>query len=201
MRCLLRTVRRKSKGVVSRQDEDFQGEQLTIGRGTNQNLKLRDDLRVALHHAKVLATGPGKFVIQSAVVPSGIRHNDELVPSAALAVGDRVGIGSYRITVLPREPGYDLVLEIERLRGHPGKEFQERASGARTRKAHRFGVRAWSWTLGLATPVLFLAVPLLGYNVETLQRFLRTAVPAVSDHAWSTGDLSTGHRNFSDKAL
>lgn len=199
MRCLLRAVVRRSRGVVSNQDRGFEGDHLTIGRSTDQDLYL-SDLRVALHHATVVAAGAGRFVIQSAV-PSGIRHNDEPVQSAFLAVGDQVGIGDHRITVRPPEGGHDLVLEIAQVRADPGQEVEKRvasASGSGPEKGLRLGVRGWSWILSMTILTLFFVVPLVAHQSGAMQGFLRGVIPGVSDHAWSTGGLTEGHRYFSD---
>ncbi|MGH8570313.1 MAG: FHA domain-containing protein, partial [Gammaproteobacteria bacterium] len=199
MRCLLRAVVRRSRGVISHQDRGFEGDHLTIGRSTDQDLEL-PDLRVALHHATVVAAGPGRFVIQSAV-PSGIRHNDEPVQSAFLEVGDQVSIGDHRITVRPLEGAHDLVLEIAQVRADPGQEVEKRvasASGSGPQKGLRLGVRGWSWILSMTILALFFVVPLVAHQSGAMQGFLRGVIPGVSDHAWSTGGLTEGHRYFGD---
>ncbi len=197
MRCLLRAAVRRSRGVVSYEDRTFEGEHLTIGRATDRDLYL-PDLRVALHHARIGPAGPGRFAIHSEV-PSGIHHNGDSVPSAFLAVGDEVGIGDHRITVRPPEGGYDLVLEVAQVRADPGSEVQKRvasASGSGPGQRRRLGVRGWSWILSFAILLLFFVVPLVGRQSEAVQKFLHGFLPGASDHAWSTGDLTGGHRYF-----
>jgi predicted CXXCH cytochrome family protein len=192
MRCLIRVLTYKSKGVLSQQDREFEGEQLTIGRGAGQDVYL-PDLRVALEHAKVTASGVAQFLIQSKV-PSGIRHNEDRVQSALLAVGDRVRIGDYQITVAPPEAGYELVLIVEQTRRAGGKE---QALISRPEKAPRFGVRAWSWTLFLLILIAFLVLPITGFIWPPMRAVLRTWLSAGSDSAWDSGTLSRGHQYFS----
>jgi FHA domain-containing protein len=196
MRCLIRVLTYKSKGVLSQQDREFEGEQLTIGRGTGQDVYL-PDLRVALEHAKITASGVAQFLIQSKV-PSGIRHNEDRVQSALLAVGDRVRIGDYQITVAPPEAGYELVLIVEQTRRAGGKEH---ALISRPEKAPRFGIRAWSWTLFLLILIAFLVLPITGFIWPPVRAVLREWLSAGSDSAWDSGTLSRGHQYFSSEKL
>jgi len=193
VRCLIRLLSYKSKGILAQQDREFQGEQLTIGRATGQDLYLAD-LRVALEHAKVTASGAGQFLIQSKV-PSGIRHNEELVQSVLLAVGDRVRIGDCQIIVAPPEAGYELVLIVEQTRRADGKAPSVDA-GSRNKKRFRFGVRAWSWTLFLLIVGFALVLPISGFTLQPVGRFLRTWIPAGSDSMWDSGTLTPGHQYF-----
>lgn len=196
MRCLIRVLAYKSKGVLSQQEREFEGEQLSIGRAANQDLHL-PDLRVALEHAKVTASGVAQFLIQSKV-PSGIRHNEEPVQSALLTPGDRVRIGDYEIIVAPPEAGYELVLVVEQKR-HTDRKGP--ASDPRLRnqseRRFRFGVRAWSWTLFLSILLFALVLPISGFTLQPVGEFLRTWIPAGSDSVWDSGTLAPGHQ-YSD---
>lgn len=196
MRCLLRAVNRRSRGVVSHRDQAFEGAGLNIGRSTDQDLEL-PDLRVALHHARVLPSEKGGFLIRAAV-PSGVRHNGEVVQTALLVPGDRIGIGDYQITVLTPTAPYDLVFEVEQVRAARGKALEEELLARSGRKATaRFGMRAWSWTGALLIFTLFLLLPLAGFTLPDLGGYLRTLLPSVSDSAWNSGELTAGHRFFS----
>ena len=195
MRCLLRTVNRRRKGVVVYQDRELSGDPLSIGRAAGQDLYL-PDLRVALHHANIVSSGADKFLIQS-TVPSGIRHNEKTVQSALLEVGDRIGIGNCQITVAPAGGGYDLVLEVKH--GTQDNDL-ERAplSPGGNRAPARLSLRTWAWLLFGSILVLFLVVPIAGFTIPALGNFLRSIAPPISDSAWDPGSLNRGHRFFGD---
>lgn len=198
MRFLLRVVNRRSHGVVSHRDREGEGAELSVGRATDQDLHL-PDLRVALHHATVVPQGAGRFLIQAAV-PSGVRHNGEVVQSAPLVTGDRIGIGDYQLTVLAPANPYDLVLEVEQVRAARGKALEQELltrSGRKAERSTRFGIRAWSWTLFLSIFTLFFLLPIGGFTLPKFGEYLRTLVPSVSDAAWNSGELTAGHRYFS----
>ena len=186
MRCLLRAVNRRRKGVVVYQDRELSGDALSIGRAAGQDLYLPDDLRVALHHAKIVSSGADKLLIQS-TVPSGIRHNEKTVQSALLEVGDRIGIGNYQIKVAPTGDGYDLVLEVERSAQDNVLEQALLSSGANKASA-RFGLRTWACLFG-SILLLFLVVPIAGFTIPALGNLLRSIAPAMSDSVWDPGNL------------
>ena len=70
---------------------------LTLGRSSDNDVVLRD-FSVSRHHARVDAKGD-EFEIVDLESTNGVRINDDLVPSGSFFVGDRVGVGSFELSV------------------------------------------------------------------------------------------------------
>ncbi|MGH8583846.1 MAG: cytochrome c3 family protein [Gammaproteobacteria bacterium] len=195
MRCLLRVVKRRSKGIASRQERTLSGDPLRVGRATGQDIFL-PNLRVALQHAAINRTREGVIMLRARTL-AGVRHNDALVTSAVLRVGDRVEIGPYRLTLLPPPEGFDLALEQEDI-GLAADYGQERSAGpGQPAPPRRYGLRAWSWTFALVILALFLVLPLIGAQSPALRGVLRSVFTPLSDAAWNPGALSRNHQHFS----
>lgn len=197
MRCLLRYVSRKSKGVIAYQDKYIEKDRIGIGQSAGEDMHLSDDIRVALHHAIIVQNGADQFLIKS-LVPSGVRLNDVQVESGKLEVKDRIRVGNYQITVNPPTSGYDLVLSVEQIRGAQEKALEQSysASAGHLFKRSSVSLRGLSWTLCLIVFALFFLLPLAGFGVPTLGGFLRAYFPPASDHAWDSGKLTRAHEYF-----
>jgi adenylate cyclase len=70
---------------------------LTLGRSSDNDVVLRD-FSVSRHHARVDEKGEG-FEIVDLESTNGVRINDELVPSGQFVIGDKVGVGSFELSV------------------------------------------------------------------------------------------------------
>jgi len=70
---------------------------LTIGRSSDNDVVLRD-FSVSRHHAKIVEED-GKFRIVDLESTNGVRVNESFVESAGLGGGDRLGIGSFELSV------------------------------------------------------------------------------------------------------
>ncbi len=194
MRCLLRVVKRRAKGIVSRQEHALSGDPLRVGRATGQDIYL-PNLRVALQHAAINLGHDGTIQLRARTL-AGVRHNDEVVTSAMLQVGDRVEIGPYRLTLLPPPEGFDLALEQEDIGQAADLGYERPAGQDPTARPRRFGLRAWSWTLALVILALFLVLPLIGAQSPVLRGVWRSVFTPLSDAAWNPGALSRNHQHF-----
>jgi len=70
---------------------------LTIGRSSDNDVVLRD-FSVSRHHAKV-EEGDKAFRIVDLGSTNGIRVNESFVESGGFGAGDRLGVGSFELTV------------------------------------------------------------------------------------------------------
>ncbi len=195
MRCLVRTITKRSKSGVTHEDASFEADEVTIGRATDQKVQLAD-LRVALQHARITPSAGNKGLI-TAQSQSGIWVNDRPVQSSRLGVGDQVTIGNNRLEVIEAPGGYDFALEVEAIQA--GRETENvLAKNARMGLSEtRLGKRGVSWALFLLIVSLFLVVPASGSFKEGLQDQLRQ-IPILSDKSWDTGPLASVHRFMGD---
>jgi len=193
VRALIRTITRKRKGGVAHRDQTFEGDELTIGRGTDQALLL-PDIRVSLAHARIIALAGKRFRVESLVV-AGIRVNDEREQNAVVKPGDNIEIAGTRIQVIKAPKGYDLALEITP--AAPGGEATEDLV-ARSRMSLAeggFGKRRASWALFLIVFVVVFMIPLAGVFIAPLGGLLR-GTPLPGDGAWEAGELQAAHKFF-----
>ncbi|MEE8302169.1 MAG: cytochrome c3 family protein [Candidatus Tectomicrobia bacterium] len=190
MRCLIRHITRRSKSGVTHEDKTFEGERLTIGRGTDQNVFLAD-LRVALQHAHITMTDDGRFLVQATSL-SGIWVNNQPTQKVSLSIGDFIAIGNHRITLIAPPKDYDLALEIETTRSGTQEESTLLARSRIGLVAAGMHKRRWSWTFFLVVLVLFLILPMSGSLNDAWRDSLRK-LPIISDAIWDTGKLAHPH--------
>ena len=195
MRCLIRQITRRSKSGVTHEDKHFEGETLSIGRSTDQDVFL-SDIRVALQHAIITSTKSKKFQIQGQAL-SGIIVNNHPVKSARLSTGDIIHIANYEIRLLDPPDGYDLALEIEAQKGRGEAENPIAKRSRMTLAAAGLKRRPWSWILFSVLLVAFLILPVSGAFNESWRETLRV-VPVVSDASWDTGGMSNPHKYIGD---
>ncbi|HKI87365.1 MAG TPA: adenylate/guanylate cyclase domain-containing protein, partial [Thermoanaerobaculia bacterium] len=73
------------------------GERLALGRGNDNDIVL-SDYSVSRHHAVFRLEGE-TWVVEDLGSTNGIEHNGKVIARAALAVGDELKIGSFRLSV------------------------------------------------------------------------------------------------------
>lgn len=196
MRVLLRQITRRGKGASVSEDRPLDGSRFTIGRGADQTICL-PNIRVALQHAVLSEGADGRVHLQSSV-PSGFRHNEEVLQSADISAGDTVQIGGYELRFLPGSGPYRLTLEVEELKATKGKELEEAllARSRMTLASLGIGKRPISWALCLGIFGLFFLIPLLGFVVPPVGKTLRAVPGLPSDHVWNSGPMSNAHQFF-----
>jgi hypothetical protein len=193
MRWLVRRIHRKGRDQVVHDDDIHFGESLTIGRGASQALFLTD-MRAALEHARLVATGRGRYRIES-LIDAGVRVDGVIVHQAALAAGARIEIGSHRIMVLEPPEDYDAAVEVSVL------DASEVASIAATRRLPtslaetRLSRRLPAWLLLIGILLLALALPMASHWSPALSNVL-VSTPLPSRDAWQAGELAPAHHFF-----
>lgn len=203
MHCLIRTVVRRGMGGKAYRESAFHGETLEIGRAANQQVFLPDS-RVALHHAAITLTEPGRYLLQ-ARSGAGARVNGRIVQTAILSSGDTIALGGSTLTVVETESR--LVVEVESLP-------QKAPPALPTEEKPRLGpVRTLSWLAFLGILGLFLAIPLFSvycYScyapvTDALTEWLSSEeemaeLPElpwmISDRAWNSGEVASAHHFF-----
>lgn len=188
MRCLIRFLGRGPTGATSTRDRDFTGEVLTLGRGSDQTIFLRDR-RVALAHARISLRGGAPVI--AGVTPAGVVVNGAAVREARLADGDVVQAGANIIRIIAPPAGYALAFTFE-------LDPAVRAEAAVWQPAglgvgdYLTGKRRASWLLFGLVLLLALLLPLSVLVGEDWRDLLRTsALPA--DGAWNPGPMATAH--------
>src|SRR5262245_53837380 len=98
-------------GLLVATDEPLELARITIGRGTDQDIQL-PDVRVTLAHAEIHPQQGGGWRIECRS-ENPVWVNGSALAESALAIGDTIDVGRFRLTLAPAEPGTDLVLQIE----------------------------------------------------------------------------------------
>ncbi len=174
-------------GVRDTRGEEFEKDELLIGRGSNCDILLPGKL-VSLNHAKIHFRD-NELLIEDLKSLNGVRVNNQVVSRASLKVGDTVQIGNYEFKVI-------------RLAGNWGfseqrKEEKEEEKAPAQTVTEDVGGRAERLILSKRLPsftvlsislsaivfVLFFILPLGGWNVLS----------------WNSGPISNHHRLIADK--
>ncbi len=195
MSWLIRKIRQLRKGGVQIEDDIHFGQELPIGRGADQAV-LVTDMKVALHHARLLMADGGKYRIES-LTASGVRVNGRLEQTAVLEIGAKIEIGDICITLIKPPTDLDMpvaaAVEVSPLAPDPqrGKvQYQALSlsqSGLSKRRA------AW---LGFSLVLVFgLLLPMGMHFIPGLGSAL-AVVPVPTRASWEAGELASPHHYF-----
>lgn len=173
-----------------------EGDQLTIGRHPDSDIRLAD-LNAALRHAVVRRTGPMHLAV-AAEEGLGVELDGRKLTSGDidLATGGDLRIGRNLLRFLPTAAGSDEVkVEVEEV-GESAADEKDRGDVARfSLGAVMPGKRIASYALIAIVLGVFLAWPLWVYS----QRQQRDQVAGfAADKMWISGHLSQVHANLED---
>lgn len=193
MRVLVRFLSRVDDGATEARDKTFETSALSLGRGTDQTLHLRD-ARTALQHAVITRRENGFYI--RALALTGVIVNGRLRREAQLQAGDRVQVGENVITVIEPPGTHDFAITFEldpevRAAAPAAHSYRTRLSQTRLRP------RTWAW-LGLVLILLLaVAVPALVAVDPAIAQLLRNT-PLPDDSWWQSGPLHEAHRFIGD---
>lgn len=191
MRCLITTVKQSIKGGESRRQRSEDVSEFTIGRGSNQVLRVAD-LRVAIEHSRISLITPGRYKIE-ALTPGGVMVDGKRAQLALIKPGAVLRIGDTEIRVMAVDDDHDICVEIHQLPS-TAVATAKIASGA-IFAAFPISKRRLSWLLFALVLLMGLGLPLAGYFNPNLREPLRSTFPG-GDNAWLSGDLSSAHQYF-----
>lgn len=197
MRCsIIRINESKQTGTVQ-QEYECDVPYISIGRGPDQTVEL-NDLRVALHHARISKTEKGKLKAEAKTI-IGIRVNGKLLKNAIVEPGDCIEISQYRITLTEPTPGHDVDLQLV-VETIPSQELEQTSAYGLAKSVAQLGIsiRSYSWLFFVSILLLFLALPLAQYYLEPESHWL-DKLPIPKDTAWSTGALASAHSSMSQQ--
>jgi hypothetical protein len=193
MRCLIRFLTRSGAGSIGVRERSFEGEALTLGRGSDQAIYLRDR-HVALAHARISLRGRDPVV--SGQTPAGVVVNGTVVQESRLARGDVLQLGANLIKVIDPPPGYDLAFTFELDPSVRAEEAAWQPTGLGVGD-YLPGKRRASWLLFALVLVVALLLPLAGVFSAGWRDWLRgTVLP--SDGAWNPGPMADVHAVTAD---
>jgi predicted CXXCH cytochrome family protein len=189
---VLRTVSHSAEGREIVRTARVQGDRLTIGRDPACDVHLTD-LAVALRHAEVTRSGPGRIELQAS--PGLTVELDGRKAAAGtidLAAGGDIRIASHALRFMPAAADADVDVAVERVtegeQGELGKADERRFSLVSVMP----GKRALAWLLAALVLGVFLAWPVWTI-VEGEQRADGRFHP---DRMWLSGSLSQVHANL-----
>lgn len=194
MRTLIRFLTRNPSGAVESRDKVHEGDVITLGRGTDQVLHLKDR-RVALEHARIVRRGDG--IVLNSRVTAGVTVNGAPVRDTRLVAGDLVEIGANVLKVIEPPAGFDLAFTFELGSGATDDELAPPARKLRLADT-ALGKRRPAWLLFLLVLLVCLVLPASGLVSKAWQARLRSSV-LPDDHLWTSGPLALAHQNVAVK--
>lgn len=196
MSFIVRTVARTADGRDIIRPKAFSQAELSVGRGTDNDIHL-PDLAVTLHHAVIRTAGQGRIEIAAAAgLPFIV--DGRSVEHAAIDVqrGADIHIGSHALTVAAGE-GEEIgstVITVERV-GAVSNASEEKE------EAHVFSLarvmpskRIMAWGLAIVVLALFLIWPIVSSHMQDPKAPTKVAFHA--DAMWSSGALSVAHKSL-----
>jgi predicted CXXCH cytochrome family protein len=196
MSFIVRTVARTADGRDIIRPKAFSQAELTIGRGTDNDIHL-PDLAVTLHHAVIRTAGAGQIQI-AATAGLPFIVDDKSVEHATINVnqGAIVRLGAHALTIAGGEgdEAGSTIITVERVGA------VSNASEAKE-EAHVFslakvlpGKRPLAWALVLLVLGIFLIWPLVTIHATDPKAVAKPHFHA--DEMWSSGGLSSVHKSL-----
>lgn len=189
MYVLIRRLGAGSGASRSSKDEELDVDELTIGRGTDQELLLQGE-RIAYQHA-VISLSASQYRIRS-LAATGVTVNGRNTRVAVLHRGDQILIGDYRLVVLPAPDGVDLALSVELLEPQDTPSVDPDTFNTRLDRLVWWQPRRWAWILFVLALLVALVVPLMVTWSPSLAAWLRSG-PLPDDSLWLSGPLHSVH--------
>lgn len=204
MSFLIRTIDFTAAGREIIRDRMHDGDTLTIGRASENNLHL-PDLAVEQHHATI-QPGPGEQLTAVSAGSLGFTHDGKNVTQAVFSARDgaELGFGSYRL-VFSQDSSQDsdgpatapvTITQTQISNDGSGRDALAGFALASALPSKR--IMAW---IGLAAILLaFLAIPIYSHlNRERVATADYDGEGQVTmDASWSTGALSKAHHGLED---
>ncbi len=187
MRIIVRYI--ESKSV---QQSSFDGNEATIGRGTDQVIQI-PDRRLPLAHSK-LTISAGKLTL-TAMGEHRFSVNDLITKRSALLAGDEIDISGHTLRVKPGEDGAEFVIEVE-LHAEQVESLRDRF----TTRLSEAGIpeRGIAWVLFVAIFLIGLGIPAAGFFMGSGTLEVMRNSPLPDDGIWLTGKLHQTHAFMGD---
>jgi hypothetical protein len=201
MRCKIRYLTRQRTGRVAQDEQivEVEGNRISLGRGTDSTVFLRD-LRVNYHHADLVVHDDG--IVLEAVGHSILRIDRLPVERGLITPDSEIEVGPYRLQLGQDEADADLTLAVELVTPPPTDTVEQlvpqRGIGL---GSGLLGKRAISWLLFFLVITGGLALPILAYRTtkpESPGKQQSGAFPAGFDRFWLSGALSSPHQLLGD---
>jgi hypothetical protein len=188
---ILRVTQRAQGGDPIERTKRVEGNELSIGRGTDCDLQL-PDLTMGLRHAVMRITGPGRITVES-FGEHRFEYQGNIVKRADLRVADRpsTGFGSYSLTYSTGQGPDDIVVTVaQNVSTEPHVSDTSLAKKAFSLGSIMFSLRTAAWVLGLTILVTALGAP-IAYHYFVAPPAQPARINPASQ--WSPGPLSAGH--------
>jgi hypothetical protein len=193
MKWLIRRVVRKGKGALQYEEEEHYGDELSIGRATNQAIFV-PDLRVALEHVRVRALAGGKKYRVESLIDAGVRVNGHIEQNATVSNGASLELGTTRVTFIDPPTGFEAAVEVTPIDKSEQAALKESDRLPSTLLETGLSKRRPSWLLFVFFLTTCLVIPLLVHYVPALNKSLRGT--PLSTQVWSSGELAAAHHYF-----
>lgn len=195
MTFLIRTIDLTATGREIVRERKVEGERLTIGRASENDIHL-PDLAVEQNHA-VIEPAPNGRLHARALGTLGFVHDGRVVGEAVFdpREGTELEFGSYRLSFA--QDGDEPVTTTQR-QEIVAEDEQAGATGFALANALP-SKRVMSWSLLAVILLAFLAVPIFSHLTrERVAPDYKADGKVVLDGSWSTGKLSLAHHGLED---
>ena len=185
MRLLIRYMQSRDKA-----QHEFDGNVITIGRGTDQTIQIAD-MSLPLLHSKI--TSSGRDLILTVTDGKSFAVNGQTAKKQSLIDGDVVEISGHKLKISAGENGFDYLIDVE-LDSDQITELKSRfPAGLKQIKAPR---RQFTWALFLLLLGIGLVIPAVGLYVGMDK--IRDIPLVPDDGVWLTGELHQTHAFMED---
>ncbi|HUO92630.1 MAG TPA: hypothetical protein VMU22_06900 [Rhizomicrobium sp.] len=187
---ILRVTQRAHGGDPIERTKRVEGNEATIGRGTDCDLQL-PDLLIGLKHAVMRLAASGRVSVE-ALGDHRFVYQGGIVRQAEFRAADKIslGFGTYILSFAPGQTAGDVVVTVSQTVADALVSDTMLAKKAFSLSSIMFSLRTAAWLLGLAILVAALGAP-IAYHYFVPAPEQQPRINPTSQ--WSPGPLSAGH--------
>jgi len=194
MSITIRTLKRRPGGRESVRTLEFAGDEISIGRGADNDLAITD-LTIALQHAK-LTHGQDGIAVLVLFNGCSARINKRLVTGKTrkLPAGSRIRLGRYELHIEETEDPGNITVTLEQV-----ETIETTISANDEYKVFNLASalpskRIMAWVFSLSVLGFFLMLPIWAFKSPDSDMI--KSLPIQADLSWNSGSISLMHANL-----
>ncbi len=193
-------IRRRPGGRITVRPTIYDKSEVTLGRATDCDVHL-SDLRVGLHHARLIQLSAGKARIEAngdhrvRVNGAQIRRRD-----ISLSDGSTIRIGPYQLSVTAPETKGDLLVSIELVEPQTPIRDKRDEKAVFSMRGYAPDKRASAWVLIGLILLVFLATPIFLHfrSDDPGSGSTVSKLALATNQHWLAGGMSSAHANLTE---
>jgi hypothetical protein len=194
MTITIKNIKRRPGGRESIREQEFDKDEISIGRDAGSDLPL-NDLSLSLHHA-VLKRGQGGLAILELIGGNSANVNGRLITgrAAKLRSGTIIKLGRFDLKIEEPSGRSNITATLEQVEAVEATLNAEDEDAVFGLKRALPSKRLMAWVFSIGIFAFFLSLPIWAYTQRNAD--LKTPLPVQADLSWNSGPISLMRSNL-----